>query len=57
MDAIFNAKIESLKNEAIERCKQRILQATKNREERLIKPEARSRNYGITSGLKDRYGL
>jgi hypothetical protein len=56
VDAI-NDKIEILKKEAIERCMQRILQATKKRDERLRDPGTRAKVYGITSGLKSRHGL
>ncbi len=49
--------IEKLKKDAIGRCTERILQASKKRDADARKPEYRGRDHGITSGLKHQHGL
>lgn len=49
--------IEKLRKDAIGRCTERILQASKKRDANAKKPEYRGRDHGITSGLKHQHGL
>ena len=57
MDTNSNDIIDKLRREAIERCRERVLQVAKKREGHAKRPEYRSKEYGVTLGLKTRYGL
>lgn len=53
----MNDIIEKMKNEAVERCRRRILQAAEKRGGQVRRPENRAVEYGMTSALKQRHGL
>jgi len=57
MAADTNDIIDKLKKEAIERCRERILQVPKKREGCVKRPEYRVKDHGMTTALKSRHGL
>ena len=57
MDTNSTDIIDKLRRDAIARCRERVLQVAKKREDQAKRPEPRTKEYGVTLGLKTRYGL